>query len=50
MICATDKQLGYFASVEDFEVDMSYKRVKGEINEVIFARFVPDHGKGKSFY
>ena len=26
---------------------MSYKRVKGDFNEVIFATFLPEHGKGK---
>jgi hypothetical protein len=36
------------ASLESFEVDVSYKRVKGEFNEVIFATFLPEHAKSKS--
>lgn len=36
--------------ISTFEVDMSYKRVKGIFNEVIFARFIPEHGKSESFY
>jgi hypothetical protein len=49
IFCATNDQLDYLGSVPDFEVDMSYKRIKGEINQVIFARFLPDHGKGEWF-
>lgn len=47
VFCALDEQLRYFASLQSFEVDMSYKRVKGLFNEVIFATFIPEHGKGK---
>lgn len=35
----------YLASLDAIEVDMSYKRVKGVMNEVIFATMLPDHGK-----
>ncbi|CAI7611440.1 unnamed protein product [Penicillium viridicatum] len=45
IFCALDEQLHIRASLESFEVDMSYKRVKGIFNEVIFATFVPEHGK-----
>jgi hypothetical protein len=46
IFCALDEQLRHLASLDSFEVDMSYKRVKGIFNEVIFARFIPEHGKG----
>ena len=26
---------------------MSYKRVKGDVNEVIFATFIQEHGKSR---
>lgn len=47
VICAFDEQIKLLASLTSFEVDMSYKRVKGDFNEVIFATYLPDHGKGK---
>lgn len=50
IFCALDEQLHILASLESFEVDMSYKRVKGIFNEVIFATFVPEHGKSKFYY
>ena len=49
IFCALNEQLQHLASLQSFEVDMSYKRVKGVFNEVIFARFVPEHGKGKPY-
>ncbi|KAI2757724.1 hypothetical protein CBS147339_2395 [Penicillium roqueforti] len=45
IFCALNEQLEILASLHSFEVDMSYKRVKGVFNEVIFATFVPKHGK-----
>ncbi|OKP09326.1 hypothetical protein PENSUB_5331 [Penicillium subrubescens] len=45
ILCALDSQIKLLASVKSFEVDMSYKRTKGEFNEVIFAMFHEKHGK-----
>ncbi|EYE94136.1 uncharacterized protein EURHEDRAFT_458234, partial [Aspergillus ruber CBS 135680] len=45
IICGFDQQIQFLASLSSFEVDMSYKRVKGAFNEVIFATFLPDHNK-----
>ncbi|KAJ5424918.1 hypothetical protein N7445_010891 [Penicillium cf. griseofulvum] len=45
IFCGLDAQLEILAGLHSFEVDMSYKRVKGIFNEVIFATFLPDHGK-----
>ncbi|KAJ5817626.1 hypothetical protein N7447_007634 [Penicillium robsamsonii] len=45
IFCALDEQLQLLASLDSWEVDMSYKRVQGIFNEVIFATFLPDHGK-----
>lgn len=47
IICGFDQQIQFLASLSSFEVDMSYKRVKGEFNEVIFATFLPDHNKSE---
>lgn len=47
IICGFDQQIQFLASLPSFEVDMSYKRVKGAFNEVIFATFLPDHNKGE---
>jgi hypothetical protein len=47
IICGFDQQIQILSSLESFEIDMSYKRIKGEFNEVIFATFLPDHGKSK---
>jgi hypothetical protein len=34
---------------DSFEIDMTFKRVKAsEINEVVFAAFLPELNKGKS--
>ncbi|KAJ5195005.1 uncharacterized protein N7498_008443 [Penicillium cinerascens] len=45
VFCAFAKQLQFLATRDAIEVDMSYKRVKGDINEVIFATMLTDHGK-----
>ncbi|CBF78887.1 predicted protein [Aspergillus nidulans FGSC A4] len=45
IICGFNKQIQLLGSLDSFEVDMSYKRVKGDFNEVIFATFLPQHGK-----
>lgn len=48
IICILQDQAKLFQSLRSFEVDMSFKRVReGRFNEVIFAVFLEDHGKGK---
>ncbi|KAI3240734.1 hypothetical protein DTO012A7_2433 [Penicillium roqueforti] len=42
---ALNEQLEILASLHSFEVNILYKQVKGVFNEVIFATFVPKHGK-----
>jgi hypothetical protein len=37
VFCAFDAQIKYLSTLDSFEVDMSYKRVKGSMNEVILA-------------
>jgi hypothetical protein len=38
--CFFIEALKYLAQQEVFEVDMSFKRVAGPLNEVVFAKFV----------
>ncbi|KAJ5198717.1 uncharacterized protein N7498_007834 [Penicillium cinerascens] len=45
IFCAFHTQLVYLTSLDAIEVDMSYKRVKGVMNEVIFATMLPEHRK-----
>ncbi|KAJ5085455.1 hypothetical protein N7532_007208 [Penicillium argentinense] len=45
VFCALEAQIRYLASLDSFEVDMSYKRVKGDVIEVIFATLIQEHGK-----
>jgi hypothetical protein len=48
VICAYKEQVQLLAQLSSFEVDMSYKRVRSkDINEVLFATFVPDQCKSK---
>jgi hypothetical protein len=47
IICGFNEQIQLLGSLDSFEVDISYKRVKGDFNEVIFATFLPQHGKSK---
>jgi hypothetical protein len=48
IICGFKDQLTLLLSLKSFEIDMSYKRVKESgLNEVIFATFLPDHGKSR---
>jgi hypothetical protein len=48
IICALIEQLKLLYSLTSFEIDMSFKRVKSStLNEVVFATFLPRHGKGK---
>ena len=47
IICGLKEQITLLASLESFEIDMSYKRVRTDgLGEVIFATFLEDHGKG----
>ncbi|KAJ5195555.1 uncharacterized protein N7498_008993 [Penicillium cinerascens] len=45
IFCAFYAQMVFLASLDAIEVDMSYKRVKGVMNEVIFATMLLDYGK-----
>ncbi|KAJ6107880.1 hypothetical protein N7523_009203 [Penicillium sp. IBT 18751x] len=45
VFCAFAKQLQFIATLDAIKVDMSYKRVKGDINEVIFAIMLTNHSK-----
>ncbi|KAJ5111463.1 hypothetical protein N7532_001998 [Penicillium argentinense] len=47
VFCALEAQIRYLASLDSFEVDMSYKRVKGDVIEVIFATLIQEHGKNQ---
>ena len=48
IICGLKEQITLLASLESFEIDMSYKRVRADgLGEVIFAVFLEKHGKGK---
>lgn len=46
IFCGWKTQFMALLNWESFEVDMSFKRVKGAFNEVIFATFIEEHGKG----
>jgi hypothetical protein len=48
VFCGYKSQIQLLARLQSFEVDMSYKRLRNkEMNEVIFATFLPDQAKGK---
>ncbi|KAJ5111672.1 hypothetical protein NUU61_001571 [Penicillium alfredii] len=47
IICGFDPQIRFMATLPSYEVDMSYKRVRGPFNEVTFATFVDRIGQGK---
>lgn len=48
VFCALKEQLVMLNSLESFEVDMCYKRIRSkDFTEVTFATFLPDHGKSK---
>lgn len=50
IICGLKEQIELLASLESFEIDMSYKRVRSNgLGEVIFAAFLEEHGKGMSY-
>lgn len=48
ILCAFKEQIKLLTTLTSFEVDMSYKRIRQkEMNEVIFATYLPEHGKGR---
>jgi len=48
ILCAFKEQIKLLTTLTSFEVDMSYKRIRQKgMNEVVFATFVPEHGKSK---
>ena len=50
LICAFKEQLALFPTLDSFEIDMSYKRVKDpDIREVVFAMFYEQQSKSKYF-
>lgn len=49
-LCGYKNQIQLLSSLSSFEVDMSYKRIRGkDINEVLFATFLPDQCKSKIY-
>ncbi|THC89471.1 hypothetical protein EYZ11_011083 [Aspergillus tanneri] len=45
-ICGLLSQIQLLKSLKSFEIDMGYKRERANgLKEVIFAAFVPEHGK-----
>lgn len=51
VFCAFYNQMTMLLSLESFEVDMCYKRIRGkEFTEVTFATFLPNHGKSMFYY
>lgn len=48
IICAHLSQIQLLTTLESFEIDMCYKRIKNkDFKEVTFATFLPDQGKSK---
>lgn len=48
IICAFKEQIQLLNSLNAFEIDMSYKRIREKkLNEVVFATYLPTHGKSK---
>jgi hypothetical protein len=48
VICCFQEAAKVLMTLEAFEVDMTFKRVKdSKINEVVFAGFIPIQNKGK---
>lgn len=51
VICCFQEAAQVLLSLESFEVDMTFKRIKdSSINEVVFAGFINDHNKGNESY
>ncbi|WPH03339.1 Hypothetical protein R9X50_00621600 [Acrodontium crateriforme] len=50
IVCFFESAASAFINQKDFEVDMSFKRIRqANLNEIIFARFLGEHGKVVSF-
>jgi len=50
IICVFKEQARLLLTLASFEVGMSYKRIKSsKMNEVVFATYLPEHGKSKLF-
>jgi hypothetical protein len=50
ILCAYKEQIMLLSKLNSFEVDMSYKRIRQKnINEVVFATYLHEHGKGRYF-
>ena len=48
ILCGFKDQIKLLNTLTSFEVDMSYKRIRQKgMNEVVFATFLPTHGKSK---
>jgi hypothetical protein len=51
VLCAYKDQIQLLAKLSSFEVDMSFKRIRSkDMNEVLFATFLPDQSKSKYLY
>lgn len=48
IICFNDRQASKFSAVKSFQIDMTFKRIAGEINEVAIATM--DETLGSSIY
>lgn len=48
IICGFKEQIQLLNTLNSFEIDMSYKRIREKgMNEVVFATYLPSHGKSK---
>lgn len=48
IILAHKEQFEIWQTLRQFEIDMNYKRLEQQnLNEVVFAAFLPMHGKGQ---
>lgn len=48
VFCAFKESINLLSQLQSFEVDMSYKRIRSkDMNEVLFATFMPDQCKSK---
>ena len=50
ILCGFRDQIEVLSSLQSFEVDMSYKRIRSkDMNEVLFATFLPEESKSECF-
>lgn len=49
IICFSKDQALQFQSLETFQMDLTFKRIFGEVNELVLATFNEQSGKGISF-